>query len=65
MQPGERRSLPLARLGTGNFTVIASGSAPLVVEWESTVNNARVAGIGVPDRGTALIPRPITLELGE
>ena len=66
LQPGERRSLPLARLGTGNFTVIASGSAPLVVEWESTVNNgARVAGIGVPQRATAQIPRAITLELGE
>ena len=66
LQPGERRSLPLAQLGTGNFTVIVSGSAPLVVEWESTVNNnARVAGIGLPDRATAQIPTPITLELGE
>jgi hypothetical protein len=65
LQPGERRSLPLLRVGTGSFTVVVSGSAPIVVEWESAANNTRTAGIGLPDRATALIPKAITLELGE
>jgi hypothetical protein len=65
LQPGERRSLPLASFGVGNFSVVARGSAPLVIEWENSVNNARVAGIGLPDRATTQVPKPITLELGE
>jgi hypothetical protein len=65
LQPGERRSLPLAQLAVGNVTVVASGSAPIVVEWESALSNGRFAGIGLPDRASAQIPKAITLELGE
>ena len=65
LQPGERRSLPFAQLGAGTFTVVITASAPVVAERESVSNNARVAEMGIPDRATAQIPKPITLDLGE
>jgi hypothetical protein len=65
LQPGERRTMPLTQLGAGNFVVIANASAPIVIEWENTPGNTRVAGMGLPLRALATIPRPITLELGE
>ena len=65
LQPGERTSLPFAQLGIGNFTVIITASAPVVAERESASNNVRSAEMGIPDRATAQIPKPITLELGE
>ncbi len=65
LQPGERKSMPFASLGTGNFTVIISASAPIVAERENADKNARTASMGIPDRATAKIPEPITLELGE
>jgi hypothetical protein len=65
LQPGERKSLPFASLGTGNFAVIINASAPVVAERENAGNNARAAAMGIPDRATAQIPKPITFELGE
>jgi len=65
LQPGERKSLPFAQFGAGNFTVIISASAPVVAERENAGNNARAAAMGIPDRATAEIPKPITLDLGE
>ena len=65
LQPGERKSMPFALLGTGNFAVIVSASAPVVAERENAGNNARTAAMGIPARASAQIPKPITLELGE
>ncbi|HUP74443.1 MAG TPA: DUF5719 family protein [Acidimicrobiales bacterium] len=65
LQPGERKSLPFALLGTGSFTVIVSASAPVVAERENAANNVRAAAMGIPARATAQIPNAITLELGE
>ena len=65
LQPGERKSMPFALLGTGNFAVIISASAPVVAERENADKNARAAAMGIPARATAQIPKPITLELGE
>ena len=65
LQPGERKSLPFVTLGLGNFTVIITATAPVVAERESVSNNVRSAEMGIPDRATAQIPRPITQDLGE
>ena len=65
LQPGERKSMPFASLGTGNFTVIISASAPVVAERENAANNWRAAAMGIPARATAQIPKPITFELGD
>ena len=65
LQPGERKSMPFALLGTGNFVVIISASAPVVAERENAAGNARAASMGIPERATAQIPKAITLELGE
>jgi len=65
LQPGERKSMPFALLGAGNFVVIISASAPVVAERENAGNNSRSAAMGIPDRAAAQIPKPITLELGE
>ncbi|MEO8693441.1 MAG: DUF5719 family protein [Acidimicrobiales bacterium] len=65
LQPGERKSLPFAALGTGNFAVIITASAPVVAERENAAGNARAAAMGIPERATAQIPKAITFELGE
>jgi hypothetical protein len=65
LQPGERKSMPLASLGTGNFTVIISASAPVVAERENAATNWRAAAMGIPSRATAQVPKPITFELGD
>jgi hypothetical protein len=64
LQPGERKSMPFASLGTGNFTVIISASAPVVAERENAASNWRAAAMGIPARATAQVPKPITFELG-
>ena len=43
----------------------AAPPAPVVAERESATNNTRVAEMGIPDRATAQVPKPITLDLGE
>ena len=65
LQPGERKSLPFAQLGAGNFTVIITATAPVVAERETASSNTRIAEMGIPDRATAQIPKAITLDLGE
>jgi hypothetical protein len=65
LRPGERRVMPLAQFGVGSYAVVAKGTAPIIVEWESASNNVRLAGMGLPDRATTQVPKPITLELGE
>lgn len=65
LQPGQRKSMPFALLGTGHFVVIISASAPVVAERENAAGNVRVAEMGIPSRATAQVPKPITFELGE
>lgn len=64
LQPGERRAVPFAALGGGQFVVAIASSAPVMVERETVGANVRSAAMGVPGRRDVEAVDVIQLELG-